>query len=208
MSVVLPAAPAPLVSDRSLFAGHPLHRRSQRWLSGALVEVRPVLPGDAPAIAALVRELSPTSSYRRFLAPVLRLSAAQLAAVVDVDHHDRETLVALVRRGRRVHLAGFAQYVRVSDVSAEMAVVVADRWQGRGVGRFLLQQLIAAATEERFEWLTGDALSENKAIIGLVRSLATDTDVVLHGSTSTLLVRLDQGGVAAADPAGASLLTA
>ncbi len=159
------------------------------------VPIRPVLPSEGPLIDAFVRHLSPETSYRRFLAPVPRLSPAQVGMIVNVDHRDRETLVAVAREGCAESVVGFAQYVRVSDVSAEMAVVVADDWQRRGIGTALLRRLLLAAGTNGFEWLTGEFLSTNRGILRLVSRLG-HVELLPQGRTSVMLLRVDHPATA------------
>jgi GNAT superfamily N-acetyltransferase len=163
--VVLPDGPAR--HERGLLAGHPLHRRSEVELDGMAVRIRPVLPLDADAVLDAFRRLSPRTRYLRYHVPVDRLSPSQLQAIVDVDHAERETMTAWVRARGRWRIAGVARYVGVAADRAEMAVVVADAYQGHGIGRVLSRSLAEAAVESGFRTLVGPALDENAAAVHL-----------------------------------------
>ena len=115
---------------------------------GSRVLVRPVRRTDAPLIAAGFARLSEQSRRLRFLGKKEGLSAAELRYYTDVDHHDHEALGALnPGDGRGV---GIARYVRDADdpLAAEIALTIADDWQGRGLGRELLARLSGRAREE------------------------------------------------------------
>ena len=82
------------------------------------------------------------SRYRRFFSPVNHLTESQLDYLTLVDHHDHEAIVALASG----EIRGVARYVRPEPDSprAEVAVVVEDSWQGRGLGTELLDHVGAA----------------------------------------------------------------
>jgi GNAT superfamily N-acetyltransferase len=117
-----------------------------RLRDGAEIFVRPVTPRDKRAIARGLERLSEESRYRRFFAPVHRLSDRDLAYLTEVDHHDHEALVAYAGSGEPL---GVARYVRLHDEpsKAEVAVAVVDDWQGRGVATELLAFLRRALRE-------------------------------------------------------------
>ena len=66
---------------------------SERLRDGSRVVIRPIEPDDREALAAAFERLSPESRYRRFFAPVSRLSERDLDYLTCVDHHDHEALV-------------------------------------------------------------------------------------------------------------------
>lgn len=146
---------------------------------GSRAVVRPVRPGDKARVEAGFERLSPESRYRRFLAPMTRLSAETLRYLTEIDHHDHEALLALDERDRAV---GVARYVRspADPASAEAAVTVADDWQGRGLGTTLTTLLADRARTEGVERFTAVMLAENRDMlevleeVGPVRVIARD----------------------------------
>jgi RimJ/RimL family protein N-acetyltransferase len=137
---------------------------------GSRAELRPIRPEDRDAIAQGFDELSEDSRYRRFLAPLPRLSATQLTYLTEVDHHDHEAIIASGPDGAPI---GVARYVRTDPDSdgAEVAVVVADRFQGKGVATALLDRLAARAREEGVHRFTATALATNAEVIELLRRM-------------------------------------
>ena len=116
-------------------------RRTITLRDGARVTLRPIAPSDKPLLAASFERLSPESRYRRFFTTKTRLSGAELDYLVDVDHHHHEAIVAIDPASGE--LVGVARYIRSDEEGelAEVAVTVADQWQGRGLGRALLGRL-------------------------------------------------------------------
>lgn len=135
--------------------------------------IRPIEPDDRQALVDGFERLSPESRYRRFFAPVTRLSERDLDALTRVDHRDHEALVALVEEtGEGI---GVARYVRTGPDVAEPAIVVIDDWQHRGVGTRLLGALVRCAQEEGIRRFEAPVLAYNAEAIGLLSSLGETT---------------------------------
>src|SRR5690349_12079792 len=108
-------------------------------MSGDVVSLRPIEPGDKAALQAAAEHSSADAVYRRFLNPHGRLTAAELKYLTEVDHLDHEALLAIdPASGNSV---GVARYVRDQGrpESAEIAFAVLEPWQGRGVGKVLMR---------------------------------------------------------------------
>lgn len=150
-------------------------RRKITLQDGARVTLRPITPADKPLLAASFERLSEESRYRRFFTPMNKLSAAQLDYLVDVDHHDHEAIVAvnpISGEGLAV-----ARYIRSNEDAevAEVAVTVADDWQGRGLGRALLDRLTYRARREGVRRFTALVQSDNRASLVLLAGVGDAT---------------------------------
>ncbi len=143
----------------------------ERKLSdGSRIELRAVRPTDKEGLEAAFARLSPASRYRRFFAPMQRLSQADLRYLTEVDHRDHEAVVAIGPDGE---LIGVVRYVRREQPGeAEVAVVVADEWQGRGVATALLERLIERAARNGIEHFVALVLQENSEALELFRGIA------------------------------------
>ena len=142
---------------------------------GARVTLRPITPADKPLLAASFERLSEESRYRRFFTTMNKLSAAQLDYLVDVDHHDHEAIVAVdPESGEGLAVA---RYIRSKEnaEAAEVAITVADDWQGRGLGRALLDRLTYRARREGVRRFTALVQSDNRASLGLLTGVGDTT---------------------------------
>ena len=137
------------------------------------IATRPVRPDDDTLFRRLWPRLSRETVYRRFHAPVHRLPVETVRRLVEVDHHLREAVVAVV--GGEV--IGVARYDRspADPETAEFAILVEDAWQGIGVARQLLVELLALAGERGVRELTATVQPDNDRVISLIRRLLPDS---------------------------------
>jgi GNAT superfamily N-acetyltransferase len=139
---------------------------------GSGLVIRPIRPDDKSAIAAGFERMSPESRFRRFFAPLERLSERDLAYLTELDHHDHEAVIGFgAGTGEPV---GVARYIR-SDVptEAEVAVSVVDDWHGRGAATALLERLVRRAREEGITHFLALVMTENREAIELFDYLAS-----------------------------------
>ncbi len=140
-------------------------------VDGTPVRVRSLGPEDHDEFVAAFQGLSASSRYTRFLSPMERLTDAEVRYFLAVDHHDHEALVVTAQEtGERL---GIGRYVRLEDrpEAAEVAFTVADAWQGRGVGSFLLDALAERARENGITVFTAEMLASNHAMRALFEHL-------------------------------------
>ena len=139
------------------------------------IETRPVQPDDVELFRRLWPRLSRETVYRRFHAPVRRIPAETVRRLVEVDHDLREAVVAVV--GGEV--VGVARYDRspADPATAEFAIVVEDAWQGFGLGRQLLGELVALAAARGIGVLTATVQPDNDRVLGLIRRVFPDSTV-------------------------------
>ena len=138
---------------------------------GSGVLVRQVHRTDASLLADGFARLSERSRRMRFLGKKDELTAAELRYYANVDHHDHEALIALdPASGRGV---GVARYVRDADdpQAAEIALTIADDWQGRGLGTELLARLSHRGRQEGICRFTGVVSQDNVPMGMLLRSV-------------------------------------
>lgn len=139
-------------------------------VGGRRVWLRLLEPGDADLIGQFFWRLSSETIYLRFLAPIKQPSNTLLKRLVDIDHRDREALIALDERG----IVGIARYGTVGK-SHEVAVVVADDWQGQGLGRVLIRRLAHIARMRGIVSFHATMLGDNRRAQSLVRGLSPNS---------------------------------
>jgi ribosomal protein S18 acetylase RimI-like enzyme len=124
--------------------------------------VRPVRPDDELRLLRTSERLSPQTIYQRFFSPLHALPRSLLQRFVNVDHHDREALVAL-DGDEIVAVVRWDRDPQHPD-EADMAVLVEDAWQHRGVGSALTRMLVDDAVGHHITTLTATVLADNTAV--------------------------------------------
>jgi len=163
--------PQPMRGRYSHMAIHPYPSDLvARWelADGSIVVARPIRPEDAEMEQQFVRSLSDRSRYFRFMNSVRELTPSMLMRFTQIDY-DREMAFVCVRgeQDREQEIA-VARYVTNPDGrTCEFAVVVADAWQHKGVGRRLLETLITVARSRGLEVMIGHILAQNEPMLGL-----------------------------------------
>jgi GNAT superfamily N-acetyltransferase len=156
---------------------------------GAEVVVRVVQPSDKETIASAFKRLSEQSRYQRFLTVREELSSGELRYLTEIDHHDHDALIALdASTGEGVAVARFIRS-RTDVGAAEAAVVVADAWQRRGLGRALTALIADRARSEGVERFKAMLLATNHGMLALLRSLGPVR--VVHSEGPIVEVEMD-----------------
>ncbi|RYZ74721.1 MAG: GNAT family N-acetyltransferase [Lysobacteraceae bacterium] len=133
------------------------------------VLIRPIGPQDAAAEKAFIESLSAESRRNRFLGQVAHPSDALVHQLTDIDYVNDVALVAVTPEGTIVGVSRYA--VDSSRRACEFAVVVADAWQGKGLGTALMNCLKTLATERGMQTMTSVDLAENWEMRDLAAAL-------------------------------------
>jgi GNAT superfamily N-acetyltransferase len=166
-----------------------------RLRDGSRVVVRAIEPSDRERLVDAFARLSDESRYRRFFTPIRELPGDTVSYLTQVDHHDHEALIAVSDAGEMI---GVARYVRAAAGSpvAEAAITVIDDWQGRGLGRRLLERLAARAREEGVEQFSALVKVENAAALEVLRGLGP-SELTRQADEINLLIELPKRGAGA-----------
>ncbi len=140
--------------------------------TGPAVTLRPIRPEDAEMEQAFVKSLSAESRYFRFMDTMRELTPQMLLRFTQIDYDREMAFVATLQEDRRELEIGVARYVANPDgESCEFALVIADAWQRRGLGRRMMVQLIEVARERGLRAMIGHVLAENRGMLSLCQTL-------------------------------------
>ena len=147
---------------------YPRHWEADAVLAdGGTVHVRPITPADADRLRDFHGRLSPETVYNRFFSMVRTLPARDVERFTTVDHDERAAVVALLRD----QIVGVCRYARLPGTTdAEVAVVVDDAHQGRGLGALLLEHIESAARERGIQRFVADVLPQNRRMLAVFRA--------------------------------------
>ncbi|MGY8666600.1 GNAT family N-acetyltransferase [Bradyrhizobium sp. UFLA05-109] len=142
------------------------HYSAQEFLKdGSPVEIRALRSEDEADMLAAIERTSPQSLQRRFFAMKRHFSDKERAYFMQVDFKNHVALAALVREGDGQVIVGGGRFIVFEPGVAEMAFVVIDAFQGRGLGSLLMRQLIRIARDGGLRELTAEVLPENTAML-------------------------------------------
>ncbi len=169
----------------------------QHWFAdvlasdGGVVRLRPITPDDAEALQQFHAQLSDRTRYLRYFGPYPRMTPKDLYRTTHVDYRDRVGLV--IELGEAIIAVG--RYELLSDRegprAAEVAFVVADGHQGRGLGSILLEHLAGAAAENAIETFVAEVLAENNAMVTVFRDAGYQVQRSRDGSVLHLEFAID-----------------
>lgn len=142
---------------------------------GTGVLIRAIRPDDRDRLAEQFARLSPQSVYFRFFRVKTRLTEAELTAFTQLDFVRHVALVATVEQDGAPEPLGVARYAMVDDRltpphRAEVAFVVMDAWQGKGVGTLLLEHLVPIARAAGITEFEANVLGDNNRMLKMFAS--------------------------------------
>ena len=134
---------------------------------GGTAHLRPIRPEDVEQLRALHARLSPQSIYFRFFSPIPKIPEPQLHHLAEVDYRDRFALVAELD----ALVVAVVRYDRhkVDPTAAEVAFVVVDDQQRRGLATVMLEHLAAIARSNGIERFDAETLPDNRAMMDVFR---------------------------------------
>jgi len=132
---------------------------------GRTAHIRPIRADDAELLVEFYARVSPESKYYRFFAPMPELSPQDVHRFTHVDNVERVAFVMLV--GNQIIAVG--RYDTVEPGEAEVAFLVEDAHQGRGIGQLLLEHLAQAGRERGIERFIAEVLPDNQPMIHTFR---------------------------------------
>jgi GNAT superfamily N-acetyltransferase len=189
--------------DRDTTQAVPAFPPSTRVLPSAeSVRVRQLVPTDVARVQAFLDGLSLESRYNRFLAP-RRLRPGEVARLSSPRPGTEFAVAAMVTVDGRESIAGVARYAATAEPdSVEVAVTIADAWQGNGLGRMLLADVVTQAQRQGYARATGVLLATNVGMQNLALRLgfslrASDEDERLVEMERTLAAAFAEAPVAA-----------
>lgn len=155
----------------------------ERMRDGTHLHFRPIRDSDGVAMTAFHESLSPRSVYRRFFFAHPRLSPGELERFTHVDYVERMAYV-VVDADR---IVGVGRYERLAGTDeAEVAFVVTDAYQRRGIGGLLLDHLADVARGHGIQRFTAQTLSENRDMLNVFLSSGFPVSMSSEGGTVTV----------------------
>jgi len=186
-------APEPVVP---LPAAYPAEiERTWRVPGGPALTIRPLRPDDLERELRFIRSLSEESLYQRIQYTAREVPPEAAAQLLKMDYVNSLAVAALLATPDGDEILGVCRYARIDQTdSAECAVVVADAWQGRGIGTALMYSLARAARARGINKLVGLSRGENRRIAEWAQNFGCPATTAPN-SGGQLQVTLDLSGL-------------
>ena len=151
------------------------YERDVTLKDGSCVGIRPVLPEDEPRLVTLHGRLSPHTAHQRFFTVMKRLPPDWAYHFANVDYRRRMALVVERDLEWRPELIAVARYEPSDDEDCvEIAIVVQDYWQGKGLGTILLKEILGAGDANGIRRFRAYVLDDNHRMLAM---LSRSTDI-------------------------------
>jgi acyl-CoA synthetase (NDP forming)/GNAT superfamily N-acetyltransferase len=151
---------------------------------GESVYLRSTTPADVPAVEALMQSVSPESLQLRFMGAVSYVARSVIESMCGGDPRERLGLLAIVGQGADARVIAIGNYVSLGVLGkAEVAFLVHDEYQGRGISTLMLERLAGIAAGNGFIGFEAEVLYENQAMLNVLRDSGFEVCQAYEGSS-------------------------
>lgn len=173
------------------------YRVEDRLRDGLAVTIRAIRPDDRERIVEAFGRLSPETVYMRMFTFRKALTDAELQAITEPDFYRRVALVVTRFAGAAEKIVAAASFIRgEAPDTAEVSFIVADEYQGRGIGRRLLEHLARIARDRGITRFEAQVLSDNAGMLAVFER--SGRPIERRSEAGVVTVTLDLGPAAAA----------
>ncbi len=143
-----------------------------RLKDGTKILLRPIKPSDEDLLKDMFYKLSDETVYKRFMGVKKYMPRKQLHELANVDYSKNMAIVAILGEGDKEEMIGVGRYgLDENTNSAEVAFVVRDDWQRKGIGTELLKYLTIIAKKRGLYGFTADVFADNKPMLSLFKKM-------------------------------------
>lgn len=136
---------------------------------GVELLVRPVRPTDEEMLSDMFYDLSDQTIINRFFSMLKSMPHRRLQQFCCIDYNKEMSLVAITKEGPKQKIVGLGSYhLNPATHKAEIAFLVADAWQGKGIGTYMMRALVKIAKSRNIKGLTAEVMRDNVAMIALM----------------------------------------
>ncbi len=151
---------------------------------GSELTVRPVRPTDEEMLSDMFYDLSDQTIINRFFSMLKSMPHRKLQQFCCIDYENEMSLVAITKDGVKQKVVGLGSYhLNPATHRAEIAFMMADAWQGQGIGTYMIQSLVKVAKSKKIKGFTAEVLRDNVAMIALMHKAGVEPkSTIVDGS--------------------------
>ncbi len=153
---------------------------THEFKDGLKILFRPIKPSDEEKMRDLFYRFSDQAVYSRYFTSIKTMPHKKMQEYVNVNYRSALSLVGVVEIAGSEKIIAEARYVRIKqDAFADVAFVVDEDYQGKGIASYLFELLIRAAREEGIKGFTADVLASNKSMLKVFEKAPFPVQTVL-----------------------------
>ncbi|RDV00838.1 GNAT family N-acetyltransferase [Trinickia dinghuensis] len=158
---------------------------------GERLTIRPIRPEDEPAHSAFVSAMTPNDLRLRFFGAVSGFDHTQLARMTQIDYDREMALIATIGEGGGATTLAVVRTITDPDNEcAEFALAVRSDMKGKGLGRMLMERIVAYVRTRGTGCIVGEVLRENRPMLGLAKAVGFATSSTADPAVVEVLMRL------------------
>ncbi len=178
--------------NESLFGVYPARMEEIRMYDGQRVTFRPAKPVDDRLIQEHFYNMDEKDVQTRFFSLRRSFYREDMENMIQVDYIKNMTIVAVTGEVGFEKIIGMGMYALEHGAVAEVAFSTSKEWQGKGIGRIILEKLTEAARENGFTTLVAYTMTTNAGMIKLFKKLPYNIKTVFEGDTLVLRCNFDE----------------
>ncbi|MBS7656167.1 GNAT family N-acetyltransferase [Candidatus Bathyarchaeota archaeon] len=160
---------------------------------GSQILLRPIKPSDATMKQHFFYSLSKETIYKRYFGQLKAMPIKRIWPYVIIDYENEMVIVASAMENGLETIVGIGSYVKIPGTkTAEVALVVRDDWQNKGLGTVLLNYLIEIGKNKEIENFTAWVFTENMKMLHIFKKLPYKTEFRVEGDLYHITVKLTE----------------
>ncbi len=173
-------------------AVYPKEFETRATFDGVEILFRPVKPTDEHLLQEMFYSLSKESIYYRFFTTLYAMPHARAQRFATIDYRREMAIVGVVQEEEREEIIAVGRYVLDPDTRlAEVAFIVRDDWQGKGIGTWLHGYLVKVARKQGVKGFTAQVLQENARVLRLIHRSGLTVETTLEEGIYRVTYKLD-----------------